>query len=142
MRGYFFLSLYVLQFACQFQFFPFSDCSCNWTFFGFYRTVCFIYRVACEFCDEAGHEDVVSKLEEVINLRFQYWIKEVALLLSFSLIDIIVYVVHFIGLVFLLWLSLKYHEIFIISTFLRSSVFFKMLAQILQLLDRHLLKGI
>ena len=53
------------------NFFPFSVCSCNWTF-GFYRTVCFIYRVACEFCDEAGHEDIVTKLVEVINLRFQY----------------------------------------------------------------------
>lgn len=54
----------MLQFACQFKFFPFSDCSCSWTF-GLYRTVCFIYRVACEFCDEAGHEDIVTKLVEI-----------------------------------------------------------------------------
>ena len=39
---------------------------------GLYRTVCFIHRVACEFCDEAGHDDIVTKLVEVINLRFQY----------------------------------------------------------------------
>ena len=62
----------MLQFAGQLKFFLFSDCSSNWTSFRIYRTVCFISRVACEFCDEAGHEDIVTKLEEVINLKFQY----------------------------------------------------------------------